>query len=254
MQQIKKMKELVLLIGHGSRNEQGNIQILNFTELLKQRQENLNIRVCYIELADYLIAQGLNDAANEAKKVLIIPLVLNAAGHVKDEIPEFIEQAQLEYPETEFVYLEHLGANQLILTILKRKLLSAMQLIAMPDPKTTGVVLLARGSSDALANGEMAKMTRWLFEETEHELVDIAFTGVTYPRLESSVQRQIKLGMKQIIILPYYLFDGVLIQRIGQQYERLKKQYPQITFSKSDYFGFEEEIFQLVEQRIIEAQ
>jgi len=102
MKQIKKIKELILLIGHGSRNEQGNIQVINFTELLKQRQENLNIRVCYIELADYLIAQGLNDAANEAKKVLIIPLVLNAAGHVKDEIPEFIEHALLIKPALSF--------------------------------------------------------------------------------------------------------------------------------------------------------
>jgi precorrin-8X/cobalt-precorrin-8 methylmutase len=59
---------------------------------------------------------------------------------------------------------------------------------------TTGVVLLGRGSSDAGANGELAKMARWVFEDNEHELVDLAFTGVTWPRLETVVQRQAKPG------------------------------------------------------------
>jgi sirohydrochlorin cobaltochelatase len=61
----------------------------------------------------------------------------------------------------------------------------------MPDPQTTGVILLGRGSSDAGANGELAKMARWLFEDNDHELVDLAFTGVTWPRLETVVQRQV---------------------------------------------------------------
>jgi sirohydrochlorin cobaltochelatase len=60
----------------------------------------------------------------------------------------------------------------------------------MPDPQTTGVILLGRGSSDAGANGELAKMARWIFEDNDHELVDLAFTGVTWPRLETVVQRQ----------------------------------------------------------------
>jgi sirohydrochlorin cobaltochelatase len=50
-------------------------------------------------------------------------------------------------------------------------------------------------------------MARWLWEETQHELVDIAFTGITFPRLESAVQRQVKLGMTQICILPYYFLS-----------------------------------------------
>jgi hypothetical protein len=92
----------------------------------------------------------------------------------------------------------------------------------MPDPQTTGVILLGRGSSDAGANGELAKMARWLFEDNDHELVDLAFTGVTWPRLETVVQRQARLGMTQICIVPVYLFTGVLMERIKAQVERLR--------------------------------
>jgi sirohydrochlorin cobaltochelatase len=103
--------------------------------------------------------------------------------------------------------------------------------LAVPDPHDHRRVLLGRGSSDAGANGELAKMARWIFEDNEHELVDLAFTGVTWPRLETVVQRQVKLGMTQICIVPVYLFTGVLIERIKAQVERLQQQYPQIAFA-----------------------
>jgi CbiX. len=77
-----------------------------------------------------------------------------------------------------------------------------MKALDVPDPQTTGVILLGRGSSDAGANGELARMARWIFEENDHELVDLAFTGVTWPRLETVVQRQVKLGMTQICVIP----------------------------------------------------
>ena len=92
-------------------------------------------------------------------------------------------------------------------------------------------------------------MARWIFEENDHELVDLAFTGVTWPRLETVVQRQIKLGMMQICVIPVYLFTGVLIERINAQVERLRQQYPQIVFALGSHFGFEPKIFSLLDQR-----
>ena len=52
-----------------------------------------------------------------------------------------------------------------------------------------------------MANGEVAKMARWLFEASDHDLVEIAFTGVAYPRLEREVQRPALLGKSQSIVL-----------------------------------------------------
>ena len=124
-----------------------------------------------------------------------------------------------------------------------------MLTLDMPDPATTGIILLGRGSSDMHANGDMARMARWLYEsEPGHELVDLAFTGVTWPRLERVAQRQARLGMGQIVVLPYYLFTGVLMQRIQRQVQHLCAQYPQIRFACTPHFGLEPEIFSLLER------
>ena len=248
------MSETILLVGHGSRNIEGNLEIEAFADMWRKRQPQWRIEVCFIEFADVLLDQGLDRAAGNASRVIVVPLILNAAGHVKMETPAHIAQARLRNPDTEFIYVPNLGADDRILQILRRNLLKAMTAMEMPDPKNTGVIVLGRGSSDRAANGEVAKLARWLFEETHHELVDIAFTGITFPRLETVVQRQVKLGMTQIAVLPYYLFTGTLIARIRKQVERLRMQYPQVCFSLGEYFGFEEEIFQLLEERVQAVQ
>ena len=249
-----KNSETILLVGHGSRHHPGNEEILKFTAQWKARNPKWNIDVCFIELAEPLLDQGLDQAAAKAEKVIVAPLILNAAGHVKMEIPAHLKQARNRHPHTEFIYTHHLGATNSTLKILKRNLHKTMMVLDMPDPKSTGVILLGRGSSDRVANGEVAKMARWLFEETEHDLLDIAFTGITHPRLESVVKRQIKLGMTQIAVLPYYLFTGTLIERIHRQVKHLAAQYPSCRFAAADYFGFEEEIFKQLDERVRAAR
>ncbi|MFK5915206.1 MAG: sirohydrochlorin chelatase [Woeseiaceae bacterium] len=248
------MSDTVLLVGHGSRHPAGNIEIEQFANNWRQRNPEWDIEVCYIEFADVLLDAGFDNAAKKSSKVIVAPLILNAAAHVKMEVPAHLAEARKRHPNVEFIYTPHLGASELILKILKRELRQDMAQLDMPDPKTTGVILLGRGSSDRVANGEVAKMARWLWEGYDHELIDIAFTGITFPRLENVVQRQVKLGMTQIVIQPYYLFDGTLIERIKQQHKNLSQQYPQVRFALGNYFGFADEIYQILDQRVTDVR
>ena len=125
--------------------------------------------------------------------------------------------------------------------------------ISVPGCLLYTSILLGRGSSDVGANGELARMARWIFEDNDHELVDLAFTGVTWPRLERVVQRQALLGMTQICVIPVYLFTGVLIERIKAQLERLRQQYPQIAFALGTHFGFDQGIFDLLDTKVKEG-
>ena len=246
--------DTILLIGHGSREQSGNDEIFAFAEQWRQRQPGWRIEVCFIEFSEITMGEGLRRAAAGAHRVVVVPLILNAAGHVKMDIPQAIDGARLQFPLVQFLYAPHLTACDPILQILRRRLKGAMQALDMPDPTTTGVVLLGRGSSDRQANGDMAKMARWLMEETDHELVDLAFTGITYPRLEKAVQRQSLLGMQQVVVLPYYLFNGTLVERITRQVAHLQAQYPTLRFIATKYFGFEKEIFELLEQRVMDLK
>lgn len=241
----------LLLVGHGSRGREGNRETINFAAQWHERHPDWRIEVCFIEHAEVLLDAGLDRAAQGAGKVLVLPFILNAAGHVKMELPHALEEARERHPGVEFIVTRHLGMGREVFAVLQGQLERLMKQLAMPDPMSTGVILLGRGSSDAGANGELAKMARWLFEANDHELVDLAFTGVTWPRLETAVQRQVRLGMMQIAIVPVYLFTGVLIERIQEQVARLKQQYPQVAFALGKHFGFDPGIFALLDAKVV---
>jgi sirohydrochlorin cobaltochelatase len=244
------MNDTILLVGHGSREKSGNDEIERFAQLWRARHPQWRTELCFIEFAEIEVEEGLDRAAIGAGRVIVVPLILNAAGHVNVEIPSHIARARLRHAGVRFDYAPHLGVCEPVLAVLRRQLKQCMHALDVPDPTGTGVVLLGRGSSNREANGEMARMARWLFEEGDHELVDLAFTGIAWPRLERVVQRQVQLGMRQVIVLPYYLFTGTLIQRIGRQVEHLRIQYPQLRFASGTHFGFEPEIAQLLAGRV----
>ena len=238
-----------LLVGHGSRNREGNKEILHFAAQWRERHPAWRIEVCFIEHAEVLLNEGLDRAAQNVRRVIALPFILNAAGHVKMELPAALNAARLRHPGVRFDCMRHLGMGREIFAVLKGQLDGLMKQLDMPDPRTTGVILLGRGSSDSGANGELAKMARWLFEDSDHDLVDLAFTSITWPRLETVVQRQVRLGMAQICIIPVYLFTGVLIERIKAQLVRLQGQYPQTAFALGTHFGFDAGIFDLLDAK-----
>lgn len=240
----------LLLVGHGSRYRGGNAESLRFAAQWRDRHPDWRIETCFIEHDEVLLDAGLDLAARDARRVLVLPFILNAAGHVKMEIPAAVDAARARHPDVTFGYLRHLGMGREILGVLQQRLDGLMRGLDMPDPRTTGVVLLGRGSSDAGANGELAKMARWVFEDNQHDLVDLAFTGIAWPRLETVVQRQVRLGMTQIAILPVYLFAGRLTERIEAQVARLRGQYPAVAFALGERFGFDPGIFDLLDARV----
>lgn len=250
------MKETILLIGHGARDKEGdgNREVEAFAHQWRQKQPDLTIEVCFIEYAEVLLAGGLDRAAQGAQRVIAIPLILGAAGHVRMEIPAALAAARLRFPQVTFLCSRNIGAEEKMVEMVRFRLHQAMSRLDMPDPRATGVVLLGRGASEPAANAEVAKLARWLYETTDHDLIDIAFTGITHPRLEGVVQRQVRLGMTQLIVLPFYLFTGRLIKRITRQVERLRLTYPDRPLALAPYIGDHEKLFELVEERLQECR
>ena len=88
--------DTILLVGHGSREKSGNDEIFAFAEQWRKRQPGWRIEVCFIEFSDITMSEGLRRAATGAGRVLVVPLILNAAGHVKMDIPQAIDGARIK--------------------------------------------------------------------------------------------------------------------------------------------------------------
>lgn len=244
----------VLLVGHGSRDSEGNEQVRQTIEELKpQIDSNLLVETCFLEFERPTIDQGIQTCIEKgATSVFVIPLMLLAAGHSKIHIPAAIDEAKQKYPHVSFTYGRPFGIHEETIEICKSRLEEVGEKIDEEDPDT-GVILLGRGGSDPDANSDLYKITRLLWEKLNYKFVEPAFMGVTDPLIKEGVERCVKLGAKRIVILPYFLFTGILIKRLENMIEEFEQEHPGIEFKLAGYFGFHSRLKTIINDRIQEA-
>ncbi|WP_028589800.1 sirohydrochlorin chelatase [Paenibacillus massiliensis] len=258
----------ILLIGHGSRDPEGNEQLLAFAEAIAARVPDTCVETCFLELTRPTIAEGVTACVNRgATRVVLIPIILFAAGHAKIDIPMAIDRAKAKYPEVEFVYGRPIGVHEKIVRILETRLEGAAAVLtagnelsggtstAVADvaDEDTAVLVLGRGSSDPDANSDFYKITRMLWEKLPYKWVESSFIGVTQPSFPEGLERCLRLGAKKIIVLPYFLFTGVLIKRIQEMTLEFAEANPDTVVEMGDYFGFHPQLEELVLERANEG-
>ena len=81
----------------------------------------------------------------------------------------------------------------------------------------------------------------------------MCFIGVTFPDFYEGVRRCVSLGARRVIVLPYFLFTGVLIKRIHQRISEMKSIYTEVEFLLGDYLGAHPNLVKLIVERADEA-
>ncbi len=245
--------DCVLLVGHGSREPSGNEEFLRFCESARPHLGPEPIETCFIELAEPLVTESLDRCvARGARRIVVLPVILLAAGHVKVELPHELDEAKERHPGVKFCYGRHIGLDPLVLDILRERLAELEGQAAWPVDDTA-VLLVGRGSSDPDANSDLLKLSRLLWEGRRYSWVEACFIGVTKPSLPEGLARCVALGAKRIIVLPYFLFTGVLIPRIHRLVAEFVETYPGVEIRVADYLNAHSNLFKVLGERKREA-
>ena len=114
----------------------------------------------------------------------------------------------------------------------------------------TLLVVVGRGASDPDANSNVSKVTRILWEGFGFGWAETAYSGVTFPLVEPALEHAAKLGYKRIIVFPYFLFTGILVQRIYDATDEVAQKHPSIEFIKAPYLNDHPAVIDTFEERI----
>jgi sirohydrochlorin cobaltochelatase len=263
------MKDIILLVGHGSRDDEGADEFREFAAKVQavirdQKPDFLEaihfhsgeqvVKPCFLELADPPILDTIDHCVAEGvRRILVMPLFLVPAGHMKTDVPSSINLSRIRYPQVEFIYGPHLGIDPRILSILEERLDEVEASVPSRSRKETAVLLVGRGSRDPDANGDVYKVARLLWEGRGFGWVETCFVGITSPRVPEGIQRCVRLGARRIIVLPYFLFTGILVQRIYRQAEAERKRFPAVEILWGKHLGGHPNILEVLLQRIQEA-
>ena len=241
----------LLIVGHGSRDSRGAAEFHDLVDLVRRRNPSLMVEGGFIELARPPISECVDRLADRgARKAAAVPLMLLAAGHAKDDIPATLVREKMGHPEMSFSYGRALGIRPELLELMDERISTV---VLEEEKGETAVLVVGRGSSDPDANSDLSKIARLFYEGRPYPVVESAYVSMTRPDVAEGLDRCIKLGAKRVVVFSYFLFTGVLEQRIRGQGESFALANPGVELRYAGYFGPDELVADLVVERYTEA-
>ena len=217
----------VMLCGHGSRDTDAVTEFAVLSEHLKKRLPQYPVEYGYLEFATPIIRNGLDVLkAKGVERVLAVPGMLFAAGHAKNDIPSVLNTYAASNG-LKIDYGKELGIDPKMMRAAGDRIQEALDANPSNVPlHETLLVVVGRGASDPDANSNVSKVTRILWEGFGFGWAETAYSGVTFPLVEPGLEHAARLGYKRIIVFPYFLFTGILVQRIYDATDEVAKRHP----------------------------
>jgi sirohydrochlorin cobaltochelatase len=222
----------LLIVGHGTRDEDGAEEFRRFVRRVEARAVGRGaadaVAGGFIELSPPPLRDavaGLVEAGH--RELTAVPLILLAAGHAKGDIPAALAREKERHPGLRTKYARPLGPHPVVLDLLRRRLdemLTASDSASVSDSAATAqadaVLLVGRGTTDPDANADLYRAARLLWETTRDlgiRQVEAAFVSLAEPSVPQGLDRLRALGARRVVVLPFFLFPGILPTRIHTQ-------------------------------------
>jgi sirohydrochlorin cobaltochelatase len=225
------MTQALLIAGHGSRDPEGVAEFLTLARALRVHRPDLPVEIAFLEFARPTIQEGFDRLVGQGfRRIVVLPGVLMAAGHAKNDMASEVRLARQRHPAVEVHMGRALDVEPRILQLCRVRYLEAVAERPAVNPADTLLVLVGRGSSDPDANANIAKVARFLQEGYPTAWATVAYTGVTTPLLPDALPVCERMGFRRIVVQPYFLFTGILLKRIYAQVEERRAAAPHIDY------------------------
>ena len=241
----------VMLCGHGSRDQDAVAEFAVLSRHLKKRLPHYPVEYGYLEFATPIIRNGLDALkAKGVTRVLAVPGMLFAAGHAKNDIPSVLNTYAAQN-NLKIDYGKELGIDPKMLRAAGDRIQQALDASPSNVPRhETLLVVVGRGASDPDANSNVSKVTRMLWEGFGFGWAETAYSGVTFPLVDPALEHATRLGYRRIIVFPYFLFTGILVQRIYDATDDVAARHPEIEFIKAPYLNDHSAVIDTFVERI----
>jgi sirohydrochlorin cobaltochelatase len=240
----------LVIVGHGTKSDDGVAEFGRFVGLVAKLAP-FDVAGGFLELS----APPLTDAVARLydrghRRLVAVPLVLVGAGHAKGDVPAALARERERRPGLSFGYGRPLGPHPTLLEILDERIAEVL----LPDERAgTAVVLVGRGATDPDANADIAKTARLLYEGRGFLTVETSFVSLADPSVPVALERARLLGSRRILVSPYFLFSGVLPDRVGAQALAWAAEHPDVEVRVAGVLGPDERIARLVLDRYTEV-
>lgn len=228
----------LVVVGHGTLDVHGKAEFFELVTLIARQLPGWVVEPAFLEMAspDFTIAVQ-RAIERGATTVDVLPLLLFAAGHARNDLPRLLETAAITHPGVHFRLKPVLNCQTDLVALSALRFRDAVGAAADFDPAKTMLLLVGRGSSDPEACREMLHFADLRRQRTPLGHVDVCFLAICEPLLESALPAAASSEFRRIVVQPHLLFRGELSERVASAVGRAAAQYPQKSWISADPLG-----------------
>jgi precorrin-8X/cobalt-precorrin-8 methylmutase len=241
---VSEMDYSIVVAGHGSRDAAGVREFEALIGLMRKHAPRRNINYGYLEFALPTIDEGVRAAIDAgARRVVMLPALLLAATHAKNDMPGELALLKREFPDVEFHFGAPMDLHPLLLRLAQQRVVEAEALSERSVKRGDScLVVVGRGTTDPDANSDVSKLARLLQEGLGFGASYVCYAGTAQPALKEGLRAAARLGCERMVVFPYFLFDGVLVKRIYAEVDELRVRQPQLEVLKAGYLGAHDDV------------
>lgn len=245
----------LVVAGHGSRDPDAVREFEALVELVRARAVGQVVTHGYLEFSSPTIDEAVRaNLAAGSREVAVVPGVLLAARHAKNDMPAEVLALARDFPSNDFHFGAPLGLHPKLLQLAQERIVAAEGTSSRTVRRAdTCLVLVGRGTTDPDANGDVAKMARMLEEGMGFGAAHVCYSGTAAPLVADGLRAAARMGYARLVVLPFFLFDGVLVKRIYAAADDVAEREPDIEVLKAGYFGVHPLLADVMIERAAEA-
>ncbi|MBS3770579.1 MAG: sirohydrochlorin chelatase [Bacteroidales bacterium] len=244
--------QAILLCGHGSRKKEGVEALVQLSEKMQKRYDEIKVDYGFLELSSptyydtirKLYDQGIRD-------IVAIPVFLFTGIHLNYEIPGLMKQYQNEMEGLKITLTSNIGINEELIQLAEKRIIEAEYAKYGKSLDHSNDILLtaAVGNSLPEANAEVAKLTRLIWEKINFGFSQYAFSSkLTFPSVAQTLQIIKNCAFGRIIIFPALLFPSLHLDKIFMAVEEFRKENnKEVVFAEP--FGVDEFLIDILVRR-----
>lgn len=116
-------QKALLIVAHGSKVAETDLIMKDYASALKKRQPELKFAYCYLQLMAPDIHTSIKELYEDGVRELkVFPFFIFNGNHIKEDIPQVLEEIQESYPDLKMTFLDNIGFDDKIVDLMLERI------------------------------------------------------------------------------------------------------------------------------------
>lgn len=243
----------VLIVGHGTASAVGAEECRRVAAMVAELLPSLRVELGFLEIIEPSIDAAMDSlAAAGCRQVVVVPILLFAAGHARRDVPEAVLRAA-EARGIAARQANVIGCHEAVVELARLRHREAIA--TRPPAARTRIMVVGRGASDPTAESQLRAFAESAFADASGGMASIGlgFVAAARPTLDEAIAAAAEAGEGRVVVHPHLLFHGHVETQVAERIERARREHPSIDWVVVGRLGADRHVATALADRAREA-